>query len=230
MISVNIRAALLATGLVALQVRAQLVPAPPDVRLEDFLIEVGRQYGIVVHLDETLADHVVLSPRGESVESALKNSLTRYSYLLVYSGPFSGLISASPNRLYVFSPDAEQAAWQPMAVSTLADPIEQIDEILKSSNENPATTAARLASVLESSGSIALREEAVYALAQIDAEFSRSALVRALNDESPVIREAAVIAIADNGYADARRLLNSKLGDRSEAVRTASMEALAQLD
>ena len=96
--------------------------------------------------------------------------------------------------------------------------------------DRKALLAARLAAVFASTNEIALREEAVYALANIDAAFSRSALVLALSDDSADVREAAVIAITDNAYPDARSLLHSVLGDRSDAVRETAINGLMQLD
>lgn len=222
--------ALVLIGFAASEVRAQNVPEPPTVRLEDFLIRMGQQFGIALYLEEPLDDRIVINSDELPVEAVVKGALTRYSYLLIYSGPWRGPLTESPNRLHVFAHEAAQYSWQSITDRGSPDAIEQIDDIIESAGGDDAALAARLAAVLESTNEIALREEAVYALAKIDAAFSRNALTLALSDDSTDVREAAVIAITDNAYPDARRLLHSALGDRSSAVRETAIDGLMQLD
>lgn len=216
--------------------RAQDVPAVPLIRLEDLLVGLGQRYGIVVDSQAALDEHVVALPQQIPVAEGLARVLARHSYLLVYSGPWSGPLAKSPNRLLIFSTEPGSATRKLIideASDTTApaavDAIARVDDLSAAAGEDVAALASALGAELASSLDAAIREEAVYLLARLDPAFSRAFLAQALGDESPSVREAVVSAVAETRYPNATALLQVALADRDDGVREAAEDALLQI-
>lgn len=218
------------------EVRAQNAPAISSMRLEDFLIEAGQRFGIVIESAEPL-DEFISVPKSQMTETALLSAaLSRHSYVLVYSKPWHGPLAESPNWLHVFARNRgsemrslnaiPETVGEVVPVPLAADAIARVDSLVQSFGDDRVHLASALALEIATSSDVEVREEAVYALADIDLQFAEDALMQALGDESAAVREAAVMAIADSDFPEMNAMLRLALTDASAVVREAAADAL----
>lgn len=216
--------------------RAQDVPGASLVPLDELIANIGNQFGIAVTSEKPL-DELVYVPSGRmAVSSALSRLLSRHSYLLVYSGHWHGSLAESPNRLHIF---ADVSSGVPRAVRSLSrrtrevklqaeriDEISLVDEIIVTASDEYRDKGVALALEFDAADNPFVREEILFAAADIDSPASIEILSRALTDESVRVREAAVDAIADSKFANQRSLLQLALADPDIAVREAAAYAM----
>lgn len=218
------------------EVRAQNAPAISSMRLEDFLIEAGQRFGIIIESAEPLNEFISV-PKSQMTETELlRVALSRHSYVLMYSKPWYGPLAESPNWLHVFASNSGSAmrslnlipetvgevATTPLAVDAIAF----VDSLIQSFGSDRVHLASKLALEITTSSDVEVREEAVYALADIDLQIAGDALMQALGDESAAVREAAVMAIADSDFPEMNTMLRLALTDASAIVREAAADAL----
>ncbi len=153
------------------EVRAQPAPVASTLRLEELLRDIGDRFGIAITSEMPLEEEVVIDDLDSSAETALRRVLGKYSYLLVYSGPWTGPLAASPNRLHVFASESGGSvrllnatgdqARRPMSDDGLVDAMARVDDIVAVARRDGATLASALATELATAAQVAVREEAV---------------------------------------------------------------------
>jgi len=91
----------------------------------------------------------------------------------------------------------------------------------------PAEALERL--VLDCQLEHGIRSRAVRTLSQIGDRHSEGILLRALNDEYPIVRHEAIHALAKIGGSESRAALESLLDGRSPYLRSIAAKALIEL-
>lgn len=215
---------------------AQQVPIASAVSLEEFLANIGDEFGIVVTSEKSLDELITVQGLEEPLSTSLSQVLTRHSFLLIYSGRWTGSLHTSPNRLHIFADEVADRVRTLNGLSTAVDmssgtdqdidSIACIDKIVESAQGRREKLVTELALVIRMSGDESIREEAIYALAEIDMPGGIDVLVQALADESAIVREAVVMALADTRTAGGRSVLQLALTDRNPDVRAAAADAL----
>ena len=164
-------AACLLLGGLQIGVRAQSAPAASTMRLEDFLIEIGNQFGIEIVAEEPLDELICVQETSAPLSAMIARALARHSYLLVYSVPWSGPLDASPNRLHIFAWEsgrsarvlnvAAKAAERTHASRVPVDVVARVGDIVEAAGSDDARLAAALALEIATASEAIVREEAV---------------------------------------------------------------------
>ena len=210
-----------------------------DVPARRVLEEVALQSGIIVYSRAALDTPVSYTIREQSVPALLRRMLRQHNFTLHY---VSDAVTGQPlfgSRLWIFADDESTTVplWgvgRPATEWTLkyaaGDP--QRKRLQAISNvatwEDDAVAGPELLAALNDP-SVAVREEAVHVLGELNDPWAMNYLENALYDPEVEVRVAAIRAIADAGDDSAAILLSDLLNDEDPSIRTAIIHALANI-
>ena len=178
----------------------RLTVVTDDVPVHDLLEEIARQAGVALSLPNALPQRVTVEFDGLTLPLGIDRVLHGMSYAFRYSP------GSTENKLWVFasgrsSTDASAESF----VELGSPPPAPVDD------------------------GVAMRLEAVAALADQETDPFAFALASAVVDDSPAVRFEAVHALGEIGGAVSTRLLQHALLDADAEVRTAAVDALGQV-
>jgi hypothetical protein len=231
--------------------------AVEEMPLMELLEEIARQSGLVVELEEPLAEPVSLELTGVPLVEALQQVLRGRNYVYQRSGSSRGVEGSPvirPGRLWVLSGGAAREHLQAVTVEPCQN--EGLDESrIATTGDCPgrleialthSDARVRLAAISEltdaggdgaaetlaaalTDDDVAVREEAIYGLGEVGDEESLPALQQALVDPDRRVREAAIDAVATIGGDGSAWALAVSLNDEHPALREEAVYALGSI-
>ncbi|MCZ6687185.1 MAG: HEAT repeat domain-containing protein [Gammaproteobacteria bacterium] len=193
------------------------------------LEEIARQRGLVVRSHHPLDDRISVDFEGQSLADTVARILQNHGYILRSGFP------AQADTLWVLESGAEagpgvvENASQPHAALTSPDAKIRLKAIFAMTVSDDGQAQMVLADLALNDPSLAVREEAIHAVAEIGGTFAMPVLQQALFDPAPRIRAAAVDALADSAGDEVATVLAFALQDENAAIRLSAVDALGEI-
>ena len=210
-----------------------------DAPLGRVVEEIALRSGIIVYSRAALDMHITCSIQDQRIPDLIRKILKQHNFTLHYVSDAATGLPLFGSRLWISGDDDSTTVplWgvgQPATKWTLkyaaGDPerkrLQAISNV--ATWEDDAVAGADLLAALNDP-SVAVREEAVHVLGELNDPWAMNYLENALYDPEVEVRVAAIRAIADAGDDSAAILLSDLLNDEDPSIRTAIIHALANI-
>ena len=213
-----------------------------DVPVREVLEKIAMQSGIIVYSRSALGTSVNYSIKEESIPDVIRRILRQHNFTLHYVSDSSTGMPVFGSRLWIFADNATSTTplWsvgQPVRDWTLSYAAGDPEKIRLSAISNIATqedktgVAPGLISAMNDPA-VAVREEAVYGLSELDDVAAIDYLKNSLYDPNLRVRVAAIAAfaaLAESGNDAATIALSDLLQDEDASIRSEVIHALADI-
>lgn len=218
---------------------ATLTVVANEVPLKDLLEEIALRAGLIVYSRESLDEPVTMSVDRVPLPDVLRRLLRNCDYTLHYVFDATREQPVFGSRLWILGDEtpsmmpASPVAGEPREMSlryAAGDP-ERIRLRAISSLETweaGSDIGADLRAALRDPA-VAVREEAVNVLGELDWPAARPVLQDALDDPAARVRLAAISVLGDSGRDEAAIVLGGLFDDPDRAVREAVIHAMADI-
>jgi len=210
-----------------------------DVPVRDILEEIAMQSGIIVYSRSSLGMRVSYSIQDKSVPDAIRKILKNQKFTLHYIADAATGLPVFGSRLWIFADDATQAT----PLWNVGEPAHDwsLRYAAGDSEKNRLSTISNTATQVDNTGtdlelfaamndpSVAVREEAVFGLGELNDPASISYLKNALYDPEQRVRVAAITALVETANNDAAVALSGLLDDENVSIRSETIHALADI-
>ena len=210
-----------------------------DVPVRDILEEIAMQSGIIVYSRSSLGMRVSYSIRDKSVPDTIRQILKGQKFTLHYIADATTGLPVFGSRLWIFADDATPATplWNvgvPAHDWTLryaaGDPENnRLSTVSSIATQEDITGAGPELFAAMNDPSVAVREEAIFGLGELNDPASIAYLKNALYDPEQRVRVAAITALAETANDDATVALSGLLGDDNVSIRSETIHALADI-
>ncbi len=210
-----------------------------DATLRDILEEIAMQSGIIVYSKSSLDMRVSHSIQDKSVPDVIRQILKDQKFTLHYISDAATGLPVFGSRLWIFADDATPAT--PLWNVGEPAPDWSLRYAAGDSEKNRLSTVSNIATQEDKTGvdlelfaamndpSVAVREEAVFGLGELNDPASIRYLKNALYDPDRRVRVAAITALAETANNDAAVALSSLLNDENVSIRSETIHALADI-
>lgn len=209
------------------------------VAIRDVLEEIALQSGIIVYSRDALDAHVSYSIQENSTPALIRRVLKNRNFTLHYVSDAATGLPVFGSRLWILASGATgtNPVWsvgQPARDWTLRYSAGDTEKNRLSAISNIATwddsseVGADLLAAT-SDPAVAVREEAVHVLGELNKPESLSYLKNALYDPERKVRVAAIGALVESGADNAAILLAELLHDRDQAIRSEVIHAMVDI-
>ncbi len=199
------------------------------VTVGSVLEEITRQRGLVVRSKRLLDERIIIDFDDLTLADAVARILRNHSYVLRSGSP------SQPDTLWVFAREPERGHAAANNTPPLHAALMSPDARVRIEAVSGMTTAdsdwahAKLAELALNDQNLAVREEAVNAVAEIDGTSAMPVLQQAMFDPSPRIRAAALDALSGLGGDEVATVLAFALQDEDATIRLAAVDALGEI-
>jgi len=213
-----------------------------DATVRDVLEEIAVQTGIIVYSRSVLGTKVTTSIKAASIPDVIRRILKQHNFTLHYVSDASTGMPVFGSRLWIFADNATSTTplWsvgRPVRDWTLRYAAGDPEKIRLRAISNIATqedktgVASGLISAMNDPA-VAVREEAVYGLSELDDVAAIDYLKNSLYDPNLRVRVAAIAAfaaLAESGNDAATIALSDLLQDEDASIRSEVIHALADI-
>lgn len=210
-----------------------------DVPIKDVLREIALQSGIIVYSRTALDTYVTCSIRENSIPDLIRRILKNRNFTLHYVSDAATGLPVFGSRLWIFAEDATSTTplWsvgEPAREWTLRYSAGDPQKIRLRAISNIATweDGSEVDSdvlVAMNDPAVAVREEAVNVLGELNVTESLGYLKNALYDPERRVRVAAIGALAESGRDDVAMILAALLHDQDQEIRAKVIDAMADI-
>lgn len=210
-----------------------------DVPIKAVLEELAMQTGIIVYSRANLNATGSWSIRDKPVPEVVRRLLKHRNFTFHYVSDAATGQPVFGSRLWVFADDATVAtslwsvgdppsAWTLKYAAGDSDRNRLIAISNMTAREDKTNSGPELFAAMNDP-SVAVREEAVIGLSDLDDRLSASYLKHALYDPDDRVRIAAITALAESETDDAAIALAGLLNDQDTSIRSEVIHALADI-
>ena len=210
-----------------------------DVPVRDVLEKIAMQSGIIIYSRSALDTNVSYSIEEEPIPDLIRRILKRHNFTLHYVSDARTGMPVFGSRLWIFADDAtaETPVWsvgQPARDWTLKyaagdSEKNRLNTVSNLTLQEDTTGAGKELIAAMNDPSVAVREEAVYQLSELQDPSLASYLKNALFDPDKRVRVAAINALAESGDDDATIAISDLLSDEDISIRSEATRALADI-
>jgi hypothetical protein len=209
-----------------------------DVPMRKVLEELALQSGIIVYSRAALDTHVTYTIWEAPIPDLIRRILRNRNFTLHYVSDAATGLPVFGSRLWILADNATSTTvWsvgQPAHEWTLRYAAGDPEKIRLRAISNIATWEYGVGLdpdvlVAMSDPAVAVREEAVHVLGELNLPDSLTYLKNALFDPERRVRIAAIDALAESGHDDAAIILADFLYDQDQKIRSEVIHAMADI-